>query len=150
MYFNPMVRNDGYYSSIDPFYFITFDRQINNFHTNWWQKCEILSLNILPFWRRLPPVNHTNFLFDLFARAIITYAPVVQSIVSWTSSLRGQFVMCFTTSNQIRWHFCWKNEKTFAMQTFFIVEEMRKAFAMQKLFTFFQRKYIGVFQILTF
>ena len=52
--------------------------------------------------------------------------PVVQSIVSLTSSLRDQLVKCFTTlsPNTLK----------------FFVEKMREAFALQKLLTFFQQK----------
>ena len=53
--------------------------------------------------------------------------PVVQSIVSLTSSLRGQLVKCFTTLLP----------KTLK----FFVEKMIEAVAMQKLLTFFQQKY---------
>ena len=50
--------------------------------------------------------------------------PVVQSIVSLTSSLRGQLVKCFMTllPNTLK----------------FFVEKMREAFALQKLLTVFQ------------
>ena len=51
--------------------------------------------------------------------------PVVQSIVSLTSSLRGHLVKCFTTITK---------------PLKFFVEKMRKAFALQKLLTFFQEK----------
>ena len=59
--------------------------------------------------------------------------PVVQSIVSLTSSLKGQLVKCFTTlqPNTLK----------------FFVEKMREAFA---VLTFFSTKNNGVFQILTF
>ena len=52
--------------------------------------------------------------------------PVVQSIVSLTRSLRGPLVKCFMTlyPNTLK----------------FFVEKMRKAFALQKLLTFFQQK----------
>ena len=62
--------------------------------------------------------------------------PVVQSIVSLTSSLRGQLVKYFMTLSPNK-------------QIFF-VHKMREAFAMQNLLTFFQQKNIGVFEILTF
>ena len=66
----------------------------------------------------------------------ISQGPVVQSIVSLTSSLRGQLVKCF---------------KTLKPNTLiFFVEKMREAFALQKLLTFFQKKNIGVFEILKF
>ena len=54
--------------------------------------------------------------------------PVVQSIVSLTSSFRGQLVKCFTTLQP-------------NTLNFFFVEKMRKASALQKLLTFFQQKY---------
>ena len=52
--------------------------------------------------------------------------PVVQSMVSLTSSLRGQLVKCFMTllPNTLK----------------FFVAKMREAFALQKLLTFFQQK----------
>ena len=55
--------------------------------------------------------------------------PVVQSIVSLTSSLRGQLVKCFTVlqPNTLK----------------FFVEKMREAFALQKLLTFFQQKILA-------
>ena len=61
---------------------------------------------------------------------------VVQSIVSLTSSLRGHLVKCFTTlqPNTLK----------------FFVEKMREAFALQKRLTFFQKKNIGIFEILVF
>ena len=68
--------------------------------------------------------------------AIILLGPVVQSIVSLTSSLRGQLIKCFTT--------------LLPNTLIFFVEKMREAFALQKLLTFFQQKNIGIFQILTF
>ena len=55
--------------------------------------------------------------------------PVVQSIVSLTSSLRGQLVKCFTTLKP-------------NTQVFF-VEKMREAFALQKLLPFFQQKILA-------
>ena len=56
----------------------------------------------------------------------VEQGPVVQSIVSFTSSLRGQLVKCFTTllPNTLN----------------FFLEKMREAFVMQKLLTFFQQK----------
>ena len=52
--------------------------------------------------------------------------PVVQSIVSLTSSLSGQLVKCFTTSS--------------LNTLIFFVEKMREAFALQKFLTFFFNK----------
>ena len=61
---------------------------------------------------------------------ISSLGPVVQSIVSLTSSLRGQLVKCFV-----------KCFATLLPNTLkFFVEKMREAFAMQKLLTFFQQK----------
>ena len=54
--------------------------------------------------------------------------PVVQSVVSLTSSLRGQLVKCFVTT------------------LIFFVEKMREAFALQKLLTFFQQKILVYFR----
>ena len=59
-------------------------------------------------------------------------APVVQSIVSLTSSLRGQLVKCFMTL------------KTNTL--IFFAEKMREAFALQKLLTFFQQKILAYFK----
>ena len=52
--------------------------------------------------------------------------PVVQSIVSLTSSLRGQLVKYFMT--------------LLANTLIFFVEKMSEAFAVQKRLTFFQQK----------
>ena len=41
--------------------------------------------------------NFCNFLFIALLAAEIVQGPVVQSIVSLTSSLRGQLVKCFVT-----------------------------------------------------
>ena len=57
----------------------------------------------------------------------IDLGPVVQSIVSLTSSLRGQLVKSFSTLYS----------KTLNL----FVGKMREAFAVQKLLTFFQQKY---------
>ena len=58
--------------------------------------------------------------------------PVVQSIISLTSSLRGQLVKGF---------------KTLLLNTLiFLVEKMREAFALQKLLTFFQPKILAYFR----
>ena len=60
--------------------------------------------------------------------------PVVQSIISLTSSLRGQLVKCFTT--------------LLPNILIFFVEKLREAFALQKLLvqkllTFFQQKILA-------
>ena len=55
--------------------------------------------------------------------------PVVQSIVSSTSSLRGQLVKSFTT--------------LLPNTHIFFVEKMREAFAMQRLLIFFQQKILA-------
>ena len=59
-----------------------------------------------------------------------TLGPVVQSIVSLRSSLRGQLIKCFTTllPNTLK----------------FFLEKMREAFHI------FSTKNIGIFEILTF
>ena len=62
--------------------------------------------------------------------------PVVQSIVSLTSLLRGQLVKCFTSIQP----------KTLI----FFVKKMREAFAMQNASHIFSTKNIGIFEILTF
>ena len=59
--------------------------------------------------------------------------PVVQSIVSLTSSLRGQLEKCFTTLPPYT--------------LLFFVEKMREAFALQKLLTFFQQKILALLDI---
>ena len=59
----------------------------------------------------------------------VEQGPVVQSIISLTSSLSGQLLKNFTT--------LWPNTLKF------FVEKMRKAFALQKLFTFFQQKILA-------
>ena len=59
-------------------------------------------------------------------KKIENLGPVVQSIVSLTSLLRGQLVKCFTT--------------LLPNILIFFVEKMREAFALQKLLTFFQQK----------
>ena len=59
--------------------------------------------------------------------------PVVQSIVSLTSSLRGQLIKCFTTLETNR--------------RIFFVAKMREAFAVQeKILAYFRHKH---FEILT-
>ena len=55
--------------------------------------------------------------------------PVVQSIVSLTSSLRGQLVKCFTT--------------LYLNTLIFFAEKMREAFAVEKLLTLFQQKILA-------
>ena len=62
----------------------------------------------------------------------IDQGPVVQSIVSLTSSLRGQLIKYFTSL------------KTNTL--IFFVEKMREAFALQKLLTFFQQKILAYFR----
>ena len=59
----------------------------------------------------------------------VDQGPVVQSMVSLTSSLRGQLVKYFTTLllNTLK----------------FFVEKMREAFALQKLLTLFQQKILA-------
>ena len=53
--------------------------------------------------------------------------PVVQSIVSLTNSLRSHLVKCLTT--------------LLPNTLIFFVERMKEAFALQKLLTFFNKKY---------
>ena len=62
-------------------------------------------------------------------KLFLRLGPVVQSIVSLTSSLRCQLVKCFLTITKY---------------TDIFVEKIRVAFAMQKLLTFFQQKYWGI------
>ena len=60
---------------------------------------------------------------------LIDLGPVVQSIVSITSSLRGQLVKCVMTLQP---------------NTLIIfVDKMREAFALQKLLTFFSTKILA-------
>ena len=56
-----------------------------------------------------------------------------QRIVLLTSSLRGHVVKCFTTLQP--------------STLIFFIEKLRKSFAMEKLFTFFSTKNIGIFDI---
>ena len=58
---------------------------------------------------------------------------VVQSIVSLTSSLRGQLVKVFMT--------------LLPNPLIFFVDKMREAFALQKLLTFFNKKYWHILDI---
>ena len=58
--------------------------------------------------------------------------PVVQSIVSLTSSLRGQLVKCLLSVLRL-----YKNTQIF------FVDKMKEAFALQKLLTFFQQKILA-------
>ena len=69
-----------------------------------------------------------NFCDILFA----SQGPVVQSIVSLTSSLKGQLIKCFTT--------------LYPNISIVFVELMREAFALQKLLTFFQQKILAIFR----
>ena len=55
--------------------------------------------------------------------------PVVQSIVSLMTSLRGQLIKCFMTLQPNK--------------LIFFVEKMREAFALQKLLTLFQQKLLA-------
>ena len=55
--------------------------------------------------------------------------PVAQSIVSLTSSCRGQLVKCLMT--------------LYSNTLIFFVEKVREAFALQKLQTFFQQKILA-------
>ena len=55
--------------------------------------------------------------------------PVVQSIVSLTSLLRGQLVKCF--------------KNLYAHTLIFFVEKTREAFAVQKPLSFFQQKILA-------
>ena len=55
--------------------------------------------------------------------------PVVQSIITLTSSLRGQLIKCFTT--------------LLPNTLIYFDEKMREAFALQKLLTFFQQKILA-------
>ena len=66
-------------------------------------------------------------------REINDQGPVVQSIVSLTSSLRGQLVKCFTA--------------LLPKTLIFFVKKMREAFALQKLLIFFQQKYWHILDI---
>ena len=70
--------------------------------------------------------------------SICPQGPVVQSIVSLTSSLRGQLLKCFVTLQPTTLKF--------------FVDKIREAFAvaLQKLLTFFSAKNIGKSKILTF
>ena len=73
--------------------------------------------------------SHLGQAAVLILKFLTGLGPVVQSIVSLTSSLRGQLVKCFRTlsPNTLK----------------FFVEKMREAFALQKLLTFFQQKILA-------
>ena len=60
---------------------------------------------------------------------LYNHGPVVQSIVSLTSSLRGQLVKCFMT--------------LLPNTLLFFVDKMREAFAVQKLLLFFHQKILA-------
>ena len=70
--------------------------------------------------------------WTILCACIKVQSPVVQSIVSWTSSLRGQLVKCFMT--------------LLPNTMIFFVEKMGEAFAL-KLLTFFQQKYWHILDI---
>ena len=84
---------------------------------------------------RLPISHQSNkrhvSLSDMKTMGIIfgetTLGSVVKSIISLTSSLRGQLVKYFMT--------------LFLKTLNFFVEKMRETFALQKLLTLFQQKY---------
>ena len=68
----------------------------------------------------------------LMVLLFLVQGPVVQSMVSLTSSLRGQLVKCFTTLGP---------------NTLNIFDEkMREAFALQKLLSMFQQKLLANFR----
>ena len=71
-------------------------------------------------------VKVTILVCDRSSQQTAYQGPVVQSIVSLMSSLRGQLIKCFKTlyPNTLK---CF-------------VAKMREAFALQKLLTFFQQK----------
>ena len=70
--------------------------------------------------------------YNLSKKGCAHLGPIVQSIVSLRSSLRGQLIKYFTTLllNTLK----------------FFVEKMREAFALQKLLTFFQQKILANFR----
>ena len=70
-----------------------------------------------------------NTLGDAAACLLPHHGPVVQSIVSLTSSLRGQLIKCFIT--------------LLPNTLIFFIEKMREAFAVQKLLTFSQQKIVA-------
>ena len=69
------------------------------------------------------------FFFDTLYNSGRRLGPVVQRIISLTSSLRGQLLKCFMT--------------LFQNTMIFIVEKIGEAFALQKLLTFFQQKILA-------
>ena len=76
------------------------------------EKRQVLTFRDNPVWAAAflvrEPILKTE---SCFSRE--TYVgPVVQSIVSLTSSLRGQ-LSSYLLYNQILWNFCWKNERSF-------------------------------------
>ena len=60
-------------------------------------------------------------------------SPVVKSIDNLKNSLRGQLVKCYSTLKPNALFF-------FFFFCFVVVENMREAFALQKLLTFFRQK----------
>ena len=79
-----------------------------------------------------------------FCPPSVVQGQVVQSIVSLTSSLRGQLVKCFTTLKPNTLIFLLKKLEMLlyckSFSHFFNKKKMRDAFALQKLLTFFQQK----------
>ena len=65
-------------------------------------------------------------------QTLLQQGPVVRSIVSFMSLLRGHLGKCFTT--------------LYPNTLIFFVEKMRQAFAVQKLLTFFRPKIMAYFR----
>ena len=87
--------------------------------------CTEMAITPLVRWTRWPP----KLKIERKKKKLL--GPVVQSIVSLTSLLRGRLVKCFMTS--------------YPNTLIFFVEKIREAFAMQKLLTFFQQKILAYF-----
>ena len=74
-------------------------------------------------------MTEITILIELICSDSMNQGPVVQSIISLTSSLRGQIVKSFTT--------------LLPNTLIFFIEKIREAFALQKLLTFFQQKILA-------
>ena len=87
-----------------------------------------MDLNFWDHFGRIKPEHITVLHIWGTAKMKENLGPVVQSIISLTSSLRDQLVKCFTT--------------LLPNTLIFFIEQIREAFALQKLFTFFFNKKI--------
>ena len=70
-------------------------------------------------------------ILEVIAKGMVFQSPVVQSIVTLMSFLRGQLVKCSATLHP--------------NTLIFSIVKMREAFALQKLLTFLQQKILAYF-----